>query len=329
VGSYKITLGPIAPAGAVVTSIPSFADVTPSNDCTTLGDCNSSYFPRLFVDRTDITASAAVGSAYQVEYIRIRNESGAALNWSARVDYTNGADWLRLDRTSGPNNSTIRADLLPDKIAQPGVYRASIIIDAGPVAGSRIVPVTFTVTGANPQLPLIESVSHAASFQERLVPGALAMLKGLRLKGSDVRVSVGGTQARTVYASEQQINFEVPSTLAASAGSGNAEVVVTVDGRGSIAKLVPVSRVLPGVFAGGILNADGTLNSTSRPATIGQTIRLYLTGVPRTAFSSVTVRIHDWQGLSPITVDDLPGSPGSSGWMYWSRTACLPLQPTS
>jgi len=313
VGSYKITLGPIAPAGAVVTSIPSFADVTPSNDCTTLGDCNSSYFPRLFVDRTEITASAAIGSGYQVEYIRIRNESGAALNWSARVDYTNGADWLRLDRTSGPNNSTIRADLLPEKIAQPGVYRASIIIDAGPVAGSRIVPVTFTVTGANPLLPLIESVSHAASFQERLVPGGLAMLKGLRLNGNDVRVTAGGTQARTVYAGEQQINFEAPSTLAAGA-SGSAEVVVTVNGRSSIAKVVPVSPVLPGVFAGGILNADGVANSTSRPATIGQTIRLYVTGVPRTAFSSVNVRIHDWQGLSPVTVDDLPGTPGVQ-WM--------------
>jgi uncharacterized protein (TIGR03437 family) len=299
--SARVSLGPLSPAVASSTVVPRFADVAASTDCGVVRDCNAGYFPRLFVDPANgFTVSAPADAGAQVQYLRVWNESGGGLlAWTARIDYlSGGTNWLRIDRTSGFNNATIRLDLLAAQTAGPGTYRANVVVDAAS-QGSRTVPVTFTVTPrAVPVGPAVESVAHAATFEEFLVPGGLAMLRGVRLSGGNVAVKVGGATARLVYNSAEQINFEVPPSLA---GRDTAELVVSVGGVDSAPRTVRLRAVLPGIFAGGIFNEDGSRNSESTPARIGGLVRLWFTGVPEAALPTVRVQVHDWEGLVPLT----------------------------
>src|SRR6185295_6750308 len=195
------------------------ADVLSKSDCTVLNDCGSGYFPQLSVDTTPIAVTAAQGGSTQVRYIPVRNDAGGTMLWNAHVDYgsgssSSGANWITLDRTSGANNATIRADILPSRITAAGSYRATIVVDAG-TSGSSSIPVTLTVTPSTPavQGPVVTSVSHAAIGTERsLVPGGIAMLKGSKLDGKSVEVKVDGAGARILYSSTDQINFLVPET---------------------------------------------------------------------------------------------------------------------
>jgi uncharacterized protein (TIGR03437 family) len=307
IGTVRVNLGPLSTAttSGPTTPIPRFADVTPQNDCSAIGDCGASYFPVLFVDTTAITGAAPAGGNYTVNYVRIRNEGGGQLIWTAQLAYQSGTQWIHLDQMSGINNGTIRADLHPESLT-PGTYQAALTIDAGQ-AGSRVIPITFTVTprAAPAQGPSVDAVMHAASFEEVVVPGSLGVVKGARLNGTNVGVTLGGVVANVLYDSAEQINFEAPAALA---GSNSADLVVTVDGVASAAKTVNLSPVLPGIFAGGIINSTGEVNSDTQPAKIGDVIRILVTGIPESSLGTVRVRIHDQLGLIPVTAAAMPGS---------------------
>ncbi len=299
--SAKVNLGPLSGSAAV----PRFADVTPGSDCGVVRDCNASYFPQLFVDPNGVTATAAADGGAQVQYVRVLNEGGGLLAWTARVEYQGGpAGWLRLDRTNGFNNATIRLDFLASQVAGPGTYRANVVIEGW--QGSKTVPVTFTVTPrAVPVGPAVTSVVHAATYEEVLVPGGLAMLRGLRLGGDGAAVKVGGLAARVVYASGEQVNFEVPVGLG---GRESAELVVTAGGVDSAVRTVALRPVLPGIFTGGVLNEMGIAG----PVTIGGLVRVLFTGVPEGGLGTVRVTVHDWEGLTPVTSARVPGLVGVS-----------------
>ena len=67
---------------------------------------------------------------------------------------------------------------------QPGVYQAALTIDAGPMAGSKTVAVTFTVTSGPPnyQAPLVAAVVNAATNQlGPIQAGSIATVWGDRL----------------------------------------------------------------------------------------------------------------------------------------------------
>ena len=302
--SAKVNLGPLAGS----TAVPRFADVTPASDCGVVRDCNASYFPQLFVDpQTAVTVTAAADAGAQVQYVRVLNEGGGLLAWTARVEYEGGGStgWLTLDRTNGFNNATIRMDFLASRTAGAGTYRANVVIDGGS-QGSKTVPVTFTVTPrAVPVGPAVTSVVHAATYEEFLVPGGLAMLRGARLGGDGASVKVGGLAARVVYAGAEQINFEVPVALV---GRESADVVVTAGGVDSAARMVRLRPVLPGIFPGGVLNEQGT----GEPVKIGGLVRVLFTGVPAAGLETVRVTVHDWEGLTPVTAAMVPGVNGVS-----------------
>lgn len=301
--SAKVNLGPLSGS----TAVPRFADVTPGSDCGVVRDCNASYFPQLVVDPANgVSATAAADAGAQVQYVRVLNEGGGLLPWTARVEYEGGpAGWLRLDRTNGINNATIRLDFFASQVAGPGTYRANVVIEGG--QGSKTVPVTFTVTPRTvPVGPAVTSVVHAATYEEFLVPGGLAMLRGARLGGlNGTTVTVGGVVARLVYGSAEQVNFEVPLGLA---GRESAELVVAVNGVSSAPRTVRLRDVLPGIFAGGVLNEQGTAD----PVRIGGLVRVLFTGVPESGLGTVRVTVHDWEGLAPVTAAMLPGVVGVS-----------------
>jgi hypothetical protein len=161
------------------------------------------------------------------------------MSWAAQVTFKNGSGWLELDRTSGINNASIFAWIKPQSLPA-GIYEATITIDAGPIAGSKSLPVVLTVSPP-PSLPpapapvqpappavVVTGVTNAANFLlGPLVPGSLATIKGTNLSGNSVSVSFDGTAVKVLFFNSGQINLQVPAALA---GKTSAQMVVTVNG---------------------------------------------------------------------------------------------------
>ncbi len=311
VATSRVSLAPLSTVGtaSATAPIPRFLDVPPPVDCTTLRDCNASYFPELVIDSPSLQFTARAGSAFQVRYIRVLNEGGSLLNWTANVSYKNGADWIRIDPASGLNNGTLRLDVLPEKLA-PGIYEAVLTIDAGPFAGSRSATVRLEVTQVPVQPPpqpqvTIRNITNGANFRDgALVVGSVASIFGSRLTGREVQVTFDGVPARLFYTSEGQINLQVPMEVA---GQSTALVMVTVDGVRSTPKLVQLAASAPAIF--GVLNEDSSLNSASNPALVGSIIQVFATGVTSPGTTRITARIHDREIEMPIYAGDAPGLP--------------------
>ena len=273
-----------APVSTVVTAtasdpIPRFVQTTVPDDCTIVGDCGASYFPRLNVPETSLSYSAPAGTGFQVAYVRVQNSSGGVMQWSASVTYQNGSGWLRLDPTSGTNNSTVRVDALPGTLA-PGVYNATLTIDAGPVAGTRSLPVSFTITAPPPPTappPVVTSVVNAATFGAvPLVPGSLATLQGSKFSGTGLSVTFDGSPAQVLFSNDTQINLLVPTALASK---NSAQLIVSVNGISSTGQTIALAPFAPGIFQPGVLNQDYSLNSSSQPARLGSVIQIFATGL--------------------------------------------------
>jgi uncharacterized protein (TIGR03437 family) len=167
-----------------------------------------------------------------------------------------------------------------------------------------------TIEGASPASAVVASalgrpafaanaVVNAASFAPGLTPGSLATVFGANLAGGStaqaglplpeqlagVRVSIGGTPARLVYISDRQINFFVPSGVP----SGTAELTVSSTLGASPTQTVAVNQIEPGVFfdvpsgLGAILIAGTAQTTAQRPATPGEVLEIYATGLGPTA----------------------------------------------
>jgi uncharacterized protein (TIGR03437 family) len=308
VASESVSFAPLSSVAtaSLTEPVPRFADIAPQQDCTALGDCNASYFPRMVIEAPALEFTALAASAITApKYVPIRNEGAGIMHWTARVTYAQGADWLRLDPSSGVNNGTVRLDALPSKLAA-GTYNATLTIDAGPLAGSRNFPVHLVVTSApvvvNPLTPAIlvevTTIQHGATFASGpLVPGGVTTLKGPNFSGKQVSVTLDGTAANVLYTSQTQINFVVPASLA---GKSQAELAVTVDDRKSIPRVVPILETLPGVFNPGILNQDNTVNDNANPAAAGSVIQVFATGLNASSTSRIWMKVHDVDNLVPI-----------------------------
>jgi uncharacterized protein (TIGR03437 family) len=147
-------------------------------------------------------------------------------------------------------------------------------------------PVTPSVSGGG--------VVNAASFTAHLSPGALATVFGSNFTGTGldaiasslplasslggVSVLVNGIAAPILYASESQINFQIPWETK----PGSATIAVSTNGFASSQVSVTIQPAAPGLFFSGahaiVQNSDFSLNSSSNPAKAGSTILAYLTG---------------------------------------------------
>jgi uncharacterized protein (TIGR03437 family) len=237
----------------------------------------------------------------------VLNNGGGFLNWTSAVTYQSGAGWLTADPASATNNATLFVTVHPDK-AGPGTYQASITVDAGPLAGSKVLPVTFTVTsGTGPGAPVIGAVVNAASFQPvPLVAGSLATIMGSNLGGMSVAVTFNAVPAKLLYTGAAQINLQVPAELALRT---TAQMIVTVDGQ-SAAQTVALALVSPAIFNAGILNQDNTLNSASHPADLGSVIQIFATGLLSPGSGTITARIAGRDTPTPSYAGPAPGIPG-------------------
>jgi len=287
--------------------VPRFVNVVPPSDCPALGDCNASYFPHLEVDAPVLSFAAPENAFLQTEYVRVHNTGQGELNWTATVTYQSGAGWLTVDPASGINNATIRLDAHPEKVP-PGIYQATLTVDAGPLAGSKTFPVTFTVSGPGPGGPLITNVFNAASLSPGpLVAGSLAAIFGSGFAGEQVSVTFDGAPASFLYKSATQINLQVPVSVA---GEVSSQMVVMVDGHSSAPQAVPMAAAAPGIFHPGILNQNNTLNTAANPAARGSTIEILCTGLISPDSGAISAVIAGQTITKLVSAGPLAGVPG-------------------
>jgi uncharacterized protein (TIGR03437 family) len=306
VTAETVSLAPVSNAGKATASdpIPRYVFTPAPPDCGIVGDCDAKYFPMLSVDTKPLQYSAPAGSGHQIRSIFVNNHGSGLLNWKATVQYTNGSGWLVLFPGSAANNATIRVDAVPGNLA-PGTYTATITIDAGPIAGTKVVPVTLVVTTPTP-IPTITAVVNAASFAAGpVVPGSLTTLMGMNLGGKSVAATFDGSAAQILFDSDSQINLLVPASLT---GKTTAQLIVTSDGLSSAAQAVMVAPFSPAIFNGAILNQDNTVNRADNPANGGTVIQAFATGL--SGSGTVTAKV----GNETITHLNYAGpAPGFSG----------------
>jgi len=308
VADAKVSFAPLSTVTvASMAPVPRFADVTPQSDCEALGDCDASYFPKLFVDSPPLNFASPANAGIQIKYVRVLNHGGGFLNWTSAVTYQSGAGWLTADPTSATNNATLFVTVHPDKVG-PGSYQASITVDGGPLAGSKVLPVELDVTsGTATGAPVIAAVVNAASFQPvPLVPGSLATILGSNLAGTSVSVTFDAVRANLLYTGATQINLQVPGELALRTAS---VMIVTVDGQ-TVAQTVALAAVSPAIFNPGVVNQDNTVNNASHPADLGTVIQIFATGLLSPGSGAITARIAGRVIPVPNYGGPAPGIPG-------------------
>ncbi|HWQ52921.1 MAG TPA: hypothetical protein VN442_04500 [Bryobacteraceae bacterium] len=317
-----VSFGPVSttPAASTSAPVPRFVAADPAPDCSTAGDCQDEFFPRLVVDAQPLVFTAIAGGLpfERPGYVPVRNESGGAMVWTARIFYKTGSGWLSINPDSGINNRSVQVYATARNLAA-GTYEADLVISAGST-GSVTLPVLFTVRA--PVVPPVEqpptraavtvnSVTNAANFLNGpVVAGSLATVMGTNLAGAKVAVTFDGLPARLLFNNATQINLQVPADLA---GKTSSSMVVTVDGLASTPTTVALATASPAVFSTGILNQDNSVNGASSPAAPGSVIQIFLTGLPapqRWFDLAVSVKIHDRDNLVPAYAGAAPGLDG-------------------
>ncbi len=148
-------------------------------------------------------------------------------------------------------------------------------------------------TGARPQIST-GGIVNAANFAQKVAPGMLATIFGSNFASTSdsahdtplpttlagVSVTVNGRQAPVQFAGLSQINIQIPYETQ----TGDATIVVSVNGVQSAPATVPVTAVGPGIFVFNgtravMQNADSTVNEANNPAKVGSAAILYGTGL--------------------------------------------------
>jgi uncharacterized protein (TIGR03437 family) len=207
----------------------------------------------------------------------------------------------------------------------------------------ELKPVTPSVAAAG--------VVNAASFSPEVSPGALATVFGSNFTGTGlqasaaslplasslggVSVQVNGVSAPVLYASTNQINFQIPWETKA----GTATLAVSTNGFASSQVNITVQQAAPGLFVDGshaiVENSDFSLNSSGNPAKVGGTILAYLTGAGAVShqpadgaaagsspLSAVTATVTATIGSQTATVSSVDLAPGFVG--LWQANIVVP-----
>ena len=222
------------------------------------------------------------------------NDGATPDQWlgSATVRLGEGYDVVMLCNSTQPTQ--------PGTVGQLNIV--NLVINA---FESRGVPIASEPANA----PYVTTVVHGASFLPNCAPGSYLSVIGGGFPGPEVawdptddlptelngvQVLVGSQPAYIAYAGPGQINFLLPSTV--PAGLQNVEVTMPAGGMQSSVQINPIA---PGLFAyqlngksypaalfagtSEIVAAVGALSSPSRPATAGDFIELYGTGMGPTS----------------------------------------------
>ena len=180
-------------------------------------------------------------------------------------------------------------------------------------------------------------VNAAANLPGPLAPNTIASLYGVNLaystKGitasdlqggalpyvlanTGVRVWVNNIGAGIYFVSPTQVNFLVPAALA----PGPAQVVLTLDGIAGPAASVTIVPACPALFqmnATSVVasHADGTPVTPDAPASPGEIVVLYATGlgqtIPPVGYNEIATRATPIQNTLQVLIAGVPLDPGA------------------
>jgi uncharacterized protein (TIGR03437 family) len=147
-------------------------------------------------------------------------------------------------------------------------------------------PIALVFGAAN--TPAVGAVLSAASADTGISPGALETLYGARLTGgrteqasypwpttlAGVQLLLEDTALPLLYASDEQINFYVPTGVPPGAAG------LTVKTASALVRVaVRVAEFQPGIFPGSILRAGTTESALTTPVRAGDFLEIYCTGL--------------------------------------------------
>jgi uncharacterized protein (TIGR03437 family) len=283
--------------------------------------------PTFSVNPPTLTFAYQAGSGNTVSLGQLTvTASGGPVSFT--VSPSSSGNWLSVTPLSGSTSTTatLAVQVSPASLAASTTpYTGTITINGvNGSTGTETVSVSLQVT--NP-LPVVTAVLNAASFASGPVaPGEIVSIFGtqigpttaatLTLNSSGkvatslggVTVSFSGYLAPLVYVSSTQINAIVPYELS---GNKGPFVEVTFAGQKSNEPSLQLTTSAPGLFTingtgsgpGAILNADGSVNTQTNPATAGSIIVIYMTGEGLTTPAGVTggVTAVNASGTGPLT----------------------------
>ena len=276
----NVTIAPVSstPQASPTAPIPRFVATNPPPDCSIIGDCGASYYPKPSVLPASLSFNAVAGGKLQSHYVHIGNSGGGLLEWTASVQYPANSpqNWLSVSPDSGIGATNTFAYFDPSQLT-PGNFTATIVISSGLTGSQTQIPVNASISAPpTPPPPAIAGVTNAASsLTTTLVAGSLATVYGTNLGGSQLSVLFNNQPATVIYQGPTQLNLIVPSALT---GLTSAQLTISANGVTSTPFTVKLSTFAPAVFPGAILNQDSTPNGPHNPAALGSVLQIFLTG---------------------------------------------------
>jgi uncharacterized protein (TIGR03437 family) len=155
----------------------------------------------------------------------------------------------------------------------------------GQVTGASVIAPTFT-NGASfvANGPLAPGSIVSAFWQNPAASTAQATMLPLSTSLGGVQLSIGGRNVPLFYASATQVNAQIPLDVTPNS-SPSASFTVTVAGSSAFTapQTLTIAPASPGIFLtqgqGVIQDANGVLISSSNPASAGQVVVIYTTGL--------------------------------------------------
>jgi uncharacterized protein (TIGR03437 family) len=233
-------------------------------------------------------------------------DGGPAL--SARMDTPGG---ILLDGSgdlyfADTNNNRVR-QLVPKGMILPPVVTPPValsVVNAASLANGPVAPgevVTIFGSGMGPQAGVSALVNPAGPLAAEL---------------ADTVVLFDGVPAPLFYTQANQVNAQVPYTVA---GNATANVAVVYQGAAVNTVSVAVASSAPGIFPTAI-NQDGTYNSTANPAASGAYLTIFSTGEGLTNGANISGQ----PATAPYAQPDLPLTAtlaGVAAQVVWAGSA--------
>jgi|GEM_PF-2175458 len=228
---------------------------------------------------------------------------------------TRGTAWLKL-LDDGLQSRTDRSDRFGLRVRQ--VFVADLDDDGDLNFDSFRKEINYAIaespkpevkdTPGSPAFSLQDAITNGASFATTIAPGGISAAFGLYrlLTGDDssqnapvpraantglpteisgLEVHINGEPVPLYAAFPSQVNFQLPFDLP----PGEASLVFIQNGRRGASILIPIEETAPGIFPlneavagpgrGVVQNQDFSLNTPDNPASPGQAVVVYTTGL--------------------------------------------------
>lgn len=238
--------------------------------------------------------TATAGVPIGVQAVLYDKTGNAIAGGELRVRFSDGTPDIYLKDAGNGTYAAIwtpvNAGMVPSMVAL--TYTAVSQTDAPSVVISGTVA---AAASSETFIPAGSAVNAASFATAPLTPGSLASIFGVNLAATTaqagviplpstlggVKLTLNGITAPLVFVSSGQINFQVPFELA-----GQPSATAELQSGSAIAVLpdIPLSAATPGIFfaAGNqaaITHVDGTLANAAKPASQGETLMLFATGL--------------------------------------------------